>query len=167
MRALKEQNTFSVSFFPLKTRPLANGDLPICVQLYYAGKRTQFSFRQAIPPNDWDYKRGKVKTCTPNAYELNQAMSEISERFYKLYHKLVELGITFTVQNLKMRFFDDNNELEKNNDMGLLKYFDMHLIKISFLLRSLSMLTSDAARFYRVATEIILITTRKIRAIAG
>ncbi len=127
MRKLKEQNVFSVTFFLLKSRPLANGELPIYVSLYYMGKQVHFSCKKSVALHNWDLNKCTVKSSYREGIELNADLNFIKESVYNLYFTLVDLQIPITAQKIKERFLHADNDVCMNKNIGFVSYFQRYL----------------------------------------
>lgn len=88
---MKTNQTFSILFWLYKSR-IHNGQAPIYCRITIDGKRTQFSLRRKIEPENWSKEIERAKGKTEEIRALNIYLDHVKAEIQKHYNILMSKG---------------------------------------------------------------------------
>lgn len=88
---MKTNQTFSILFWLYKSR-MHNGLAPIYCRITIDGKRTQFSLRRKIEPENWSKEIERAKGKTEDIRALNNYLDHVKAEIQKHYNILLSKG---------------------------------------------------------------------------
>lgn len=112
---------FYLCFALRKERIRKNGTCTVFARFTYNKRRLELSTSVIVKPDDWDEVRQLVKEGSKNAESLNNRLKKVDTAIHDTYNRLVSLGKTFNVDDIKNEFQG------KSNSKGLLEVFDYYL----------------------------------------
>lgn len=86
------KSTFSILFFIDRSKANEEGLCLIRCRISCNGKISSFSTKQQTAPEDWNAQRARVKTSSPTAQGINNALYAIEQGLNALYERISPRG---------------------------------------------------------------------------
>jgi site-specific recombinase XerD len=108
-------------FFAKRSKPCANGQIPIFARLTIDGKRLEFSLNLSLPPKIWDGRKGRAIGSGSTARTVNDQLAGLESSFYFQCKEIREAGRTMTVEAVRDRLLG-----KEGQQATLLQIFHEH-----------------------------------------
>ncbi len=116
------KNTFTILFFPRKTRTTKGGEYPIYARVTINGERLVLATKQSVADGKWNTKTGAVKGQQEDALRVNSYLEAFRKQLFDHYTEMLNRGIPVTTITYKKQMLgiqDDQktivNVFEKHN----------------------------------------------------
>jgi len=95
--------TFKIMFFAQRTKPKANGNVPILARITVNGQMSTFSPQLDIAPDRWDSHHQRTLGITKKEKEINAYIDQIQSSISRHYYDLQSEGKIITPEKLKQK----------------------------------------------------------------
>ncbi len=99
--------SFTVLFYPKWNKPNKDGTYPIYARVTINGERAEFSLISSILKQDWDRKRGCIKSNTPELKQYNTRLANVRGKLLRI------------KQEFELAGFEPTSQLIKNSYLGI------------------------------------------------
>ena len=79
-----------MNFYISRTKAKKNGEVPVYLQIYIDGEKTNFQIKRHILPELWDTAKSQMKGRTTEAKVFNDYLDAINVRAHNLYNQLLK-----------------------------------------------------------------------------
>ncbi|KGN71011.1 recombinase [Porphyromonas gulae] len=98
------KSTFSVLFFIDRSKANEQGLCLIRCRISCNGKSASFSTKQQTAPEDWNAQRARIRSSSPTAQGINNALNAIEQGLNALYERILREEQYITAEYLKEQF---------------------------------------------------------------
>ncbi|KGN94842.1 recombinase [Porphyromonas sp. COT-108 OH2963] len=102
------KSTFSVLFYIDRSKTNEEGLCLIRCRISCNGKTSSFSTKQYTAPEDWQAKRGQVKSSAPTAQGINNTLNATEQGLNALYERILREEHYITAEYLKEQHLRQN-----------------------------------------------------------
>lgn len=85
------RSTFKILFYIKRSNPKKNGKVAIMGRITIDGKRSQFSTKLEIYPDEWNNEWGKSIGNSTEATAINSILDKIRGKIVTYYYKLMDI----------------------------------------------------------------------------
>tara|TARA_R110002050_G_scaffold238454_1_gene374516 strand:+ start:504 stop:1754 length:1251 start_codon:yes stop_codon:yes gene_type:complete len=123
------QNLFSFIFYIKRSKADKNGKANIYLRITVNGKRAELSISRKVEVNKWSTSSGKMKGSSAEAQQLNKYIDSITNRIYKIHHRLTEENKLITAATIR-NVYQGKDE----NKKMILEIFENHNLQMEKLI---------------------------------
>ena len=87
----QKKTSFSLLFYPSKTKLKKNGEAPVLMKININGARTVVNLKRSVNPDQWDSAKGRVAGRTQDAKIFNDYIEAVTQRTRQKYSELLTL----------------------------------------------------------------------------
>lgn len=96
-----QRSYFTVLFFVKKSKPLKNGEVPICMRITVDGKRAEVQIKRSVEVECWNAQKECAIGKDPKHMELNHYLTTVRTRVLQIHRELEQDGKPVTAEVLK------------------------------------------------------------------
>ncbi len=99
-----QRSYFTVLFFVKKSKPLKNGEVPICMRITVNGKRAEVQIRRSVEAECWNAQKECAIGKDRKHMELNHYLETVRTRVLQIHRELEQDGKPVTAEILKRNY---------------------------------------------------------------
>jgi hypothetical protein len=104
------KNTFTILFFPRKTRSNKDGEHPIYARITINGERLVVATKQSIPPAKWSSASGAAKGHQEDALRINSYLEAFRKQLFDHYTEMLNRGIPVNTTTFRKQMLGVKDE---------------------------------------------------------
>lgn len=155
---MKINEGLSVLFFLYKAKKTKDGTAPIYVRVTVNGGRDNFSSGRKLNPNDWDEKKGVVKSTYPDYKSINSYIRNTQTSLQKHYERLCSMYPAVTAQMVTDAQFPT-----PSNEKSLMTAFAVHNKEFEDLIGEGHGSIQTLKRFERLTVKVAAFLKKKYK----
>jgi site-specific recombinase XerD len=95
------RNTFTIIFYPRRSKTNRNGEHPIYARVTINGRRLELATKRWTIDEKWDSNSGRAKGKTESAEVINAHLESFRNNIYDHYRTIIDKGLPVTTESLK------------------------------------------------------------------
>lgn len=97
----QKKTSFSLLFYPSKTKLKKNGEAPVLMKININGSRTVVNLKRSVNPAHWDTAKGRMTGRSQDAKIFNDYIEAVIQRTRQKYSELLTLHDMVTPELLR------------------------------------------------------------------